>query len=446
MLRLEDNDLEIVCVKGSITVTLNGETINRCTVSGGEVDTEKFSRGMIGLQKSDGVTFTELNVRALLSPSQSGGTQGQIQRWIVLPLFVAAFLGTFAFCFGDLPGARGVKVMPEWLSPAPATIVPWSWTTSAVVTGGITAALLFLIRLGVVASGWVRVAAGTPKRRRASWRLLATILREAFFLGLASAIGGVCVRGLYQLFRGGTLWEVTVWGTPALICLSMLVLTLHIGLLGRALPDEVREWWSRLGAWLLIYSLLWAGLFGIAFYASPLFHYADSRIPKANWVTCVGWLLTTIGGVFAARSPRTGDSTKSSRLREIFAQIAPYIFIIGLFLFLSLGIDLLVTWIASPEHLSAPPTEPGLLLLLRNHWARMDVSNNWFSVGTLAAGAIVVTAILSWRLDINQFSMHLLYRNRLGGAISEQRIDFGGLSLLQDSPPPTISNCGNCRI
>ena len=61
---------------------------------------------------------------------------------------------------------------------------------------------------------------------------------------------------------------------------------LYIGLLGRALSDERREWWSRLSAWLLIYALAWIGIFGLAFYAPVLLR--EARYSAQIWVNAVG--------------------------------------------------------------------------------------------------------------------------------------------------------------
>jgi hypothetical protein len=307
----------------------------------------------------------------------AGGTQGQIQRLIVLPLFFAAFVATFLFYFGDL-------------NKRPIT--PWAWWMCALVSGGVVAVLFFVTRVALI----------RDPTKKSLWNLAG----ETLSLSVASALGGVGVYGLYLLFKGRSLWEVTAWGTPSIIGLSMLTLTIHIGLLGRAMSDDVREWWSRLGAWLLIYSLLWVGICVVAFYASVLFDYMNS-------VTffSAGWLVSTLWGVFAARSSATGDP-KSGTFRNKVAQIAPYIFIVGLFLLLSLAIDLLIPVLAG----SAPslPAPGNLSEFLSRHWTIMDHTNTWFAVGLLFGGALAVTALFSWRLDINQFSMHLLYRNRLG--------------------------------
>lgn len=416
-LRPERNDIEISCVRNTITVRINQETINRVRVSGKTGNGPEcfrrgtWEKGWLGLGKSEGVQFHNIRLRSLPSSMTVGGTQDQIQKWIVAPLFVAAFLATYLFCFGDVSpkGPPGVHPMRTILDSTATKIEPWSWAKCALVAGGFTALLILAVRTALVLGEVVRASFGRPERSlRRGGTVVLDILRETASLGVASLLGGLGIRGLYELFLGRTLWEVVAWGTPALIGLTMLVLTIHIGLLGKAMPDELREWWSRLGAWLLIYSLGWVAIFATAFYAEPFFNYLNGYVLKG---VSLAWIASTLWGVFAARSATTGQA-KSSTVRDLVAQITPYIFIVGLFLFLSWAIALLISALTIKSG-TPPPAELFGGYLDRN-WQVMDWANLWLSVGAVALAAVLVSAVFSWRLDVNQFSMHLLYRNRLG--------------------------------
>jgi hypothetical protein len=420
-LRPERNDLEVSCAKNAITVRINGETINHIRVSGKTLPgPECFKRGRwesgwVGLRQSAGVRFHNVRVRSLPSSLTAGGTQAQIQAWIVIPLFVAAFIATYLFYFGDVSPQPipGRLPMREMIHGKVAPIVPWAWQWCGLWSGGIAASLILFVRSGAAgwewASAYFRGRQGTVRR----WgELLKEIFREAVSLGAASFLGGCGVLALYHLFEGRTLWAVVAWGTPALISLAMLVLTLHIGLLGKNLPDELREWWSRLGAWLLIYTLGWVAVFVTAFYAAPFFEYVNRFLYGYVLKTVsFAWLGSTLWGVYSARSATTGPE-KSNTVRDIVAQVAPYIFIVGLFLLLSWGIDLLIPVIGKTLGIAAPATLSGGLLA--RHWQIMDATNKFGPVLIVVLAALALSLIFSWRLDVNQFSMHLLYRNRLG--------------------------------
>jgi hypothetical protein len=416
-LRPTTNDLEISCVKNRITVRINGETINSLRVAPkAGAGSDCFQRGswksgVVALRRTDDVQFHNLRVRSLPSSLASGGTQDQIQKWIVGPLFAAALLGVFLFRFGDVSpaGFNAGHAMRTMIDPNATTIIPWSFGRCALFAACLGGALVLLAR--VMALVWETFKSSSAGRARPArnWGALASdIARETISIAAASLLGGCGVRALYEAFLGRTLWEVIAWGPPALIGLTMLVLTTHIGLLGKDMPDELREWWSRLGAWLFIYTLGWGALFATAFYAAPFFNYLGDFFVKS---LSVAWVASTLWGVYSARSAATGEA-KASTLRDLVAQVTPYIFIVGLLLLLSWGIDLLLPIIAVGFGTQLPPTLSGGYL--GRHWQLMDSANVWASLGTVMLGALLLSVIFSWRLDINQFSMHLLYRNRLG--------------------------------
>jgi hypothetical protein len=63
-----------------------------------------------------------------------------------------------------------------------------------------------------------------------------------------------------------SLWFVLTFGPPAMVGMMLVAGVLHIGLLGRCMSDDRREWWSRLGAHLFLYAIAWLALFSVAIY------------------------------------------------------------------------------------------------------------------------------------------------------------------------------------
>ncbi len=203
------------------------------------------------------------------------------------------------------------------------------------------------------------------------------------------------------------------FGPPLVLGILLLAATLHIGLMGIEFPDRRREWCGRLGGWLLLMTIMWVGIVWVALY----FPYFISHLPPwalalAKKYLTPAWILTTVGGVLAGKGRATGDPGKLT-WKDWLAKAAPYIFVAGLLCWLSWGID----QILGAKHLYAA-----------------------------LVGCAVIAAVMAWRVDINQFSLHQLYRNRLVscylGASNTQRSPnrFTGLDktdelALQDLKP-----------
>jgi hypothetical protein len=121
----------------------------------------------------------------------------------------------------------------------------------------------------------------------------------------------------------------------------------------------------------------------------------------------VGWILSTIAGLIAGRSAATGKE-KSNKLVELVAKVSPYIFVVGFFILLSCAVDTLIS--SRSVDMLAP--DMGFRQDLVAHWAAL-YETDFYRLLWITLGLILIAAVLSVRLDINQFSMHLLYRNRL---------------------------------
>jgi hypothetical protein len=401
------NKLEIACASDHCTVRINGETINRTRVKRKRERRWRFGisqpvPGAVGIERhGDGVTITRVAVAKIETAWSTGATQGQVQRLIVAPLFLAAFLATFLFGFGDYTAGErmtevisGQSSMRHWIG-IPRIFEPWTWLWSGLIAGAASA--IILLGAQFFSALW---------RNRNPFKKIKPILPSGISIFFAAAVGGLLVRALYAVFCGKTVWEVMVWGTPALLAAFFATIILHIGLLGRHLTDERREWWSRLCAWLLIYALAWIGIFGLAFYGPVLLREAHDSAKL--WVNAVGvgWILSTVAGLIAGRSAATGKE-KSSKLVDVVAKVAPYIFVVGFFVLLSCAVDTLI----SPS-LNVPGQEMRFSQALVAHWATL-YGTDFSRLLWITLGLMVIAAVLSVRLDINQFSMHLLYRNRL---------------------------------
>ncbi len=221
------------------------------------------------------------------------------------------------------------------------------------------------------------------------------LIKSVATLG-AGALGG----WLFALIMNQTLWQCGTAKSLALYMLLTVVVplvvgafllagTLHIGLLGIVFRDWKREWWGRLGGWLLLFAILWLALFSVSLCFPEFYRQHPELWPKLKeWAVkylTPAWILSTIGAVLAGNSKATGKPGTTTWL-DVAIKFGPYVFITGLLCWTSFGID---------------------YLLLTN------ICSWWLSKVIFAIALVATLFLMAWRVDINQFSMHMFYRNRL---------------------------------
>jgi hypothetical protein len=111
------------------------------------------------------------------------------------------------------------------------------------------------------------------KKRWLTWRDEAkALLHITLAVAGSAAVGWVLVYGLYSIFQiFGKDTERGVWiaasvGAALMLLVIAGVVVIFIGLLGNDLPDEQREWWGRMGAWLSLAVAGWLAICAICFF------------------------------------------------------------------------------------------------------------------------------------------------------------------------------------
>ena len=227
------------------------------------------------------------------------------------------------------------------------------------------------------------------------------------------------------------VWHAEVWGPVLMLAVLVVPGTLQVGLMGVDYPDAGREWLSRFRAVCSIFSVYWVLLTSATIFGP----YLVLSVTKWSlqgyrvWVSglTLGWVVTTVAGLFAGRSNRTGttkDGTPSFSWVQILAKVGPPAFIVGLVLILATLEELLLAH-GSHNNLSLETLTQQHYCMLRPWpmWGR----SGWYvdNIGWLFVCLATAAAILAWRVDINEFSMHHFYKNRLVrcylGASNEKR-------------------------
>jgi Patatin-like phospholipase len=200
-------------------------------------------------------------------------------------------------------------------------------------------------------------------------------------------------------------WHNMTFGTPVSLFIMLIAGVIHIGFMGRGMSDAHREWWGRLGGWLLLFAFLWLGLFLISIY----FPWELGRLVngehggrRTTFSGALVWILSTAYGVFFGKSEKTSkwnpEAPLAKKILALAAKLTPYIFILGLLLGLSIFASFAANW------------AKGLVWPTLAMPSDLDFDINVPLLGLVFFGAAL---FVSWRVDINEFSIHYLYRNRL---------------------------------
>jgi hypothetical protein len=232
------------------------------------------------------------------------------------------------------------------------------------------------------------------------------------------------------------------WGSSYIACAPPLLLlafalpvVLFVGITSDVLQDEDREWLARAGAWLLLFVLCWAGICSLVL-AAPSWEFGLPAWGRSAFAAAggAGGILTALIG-FGLRVKGRGseslpDEPAKSRgflsvgvILQLFAAVFVVIFLVGL-----ANLTNWLLWVAG-----VVPVD-----WTDHHQFVEHTPTRWVLAG--AAVFLGVAWLMARFIDINKFSLHAMYRNRLIRAYigASNRIDdvnqFIGFASNDDLP------------
>jgi hypothetical protein len=317
--------------------------------------------------------------------------QGTAQRWIVAPLMVSALLLTLL-----------LQGMME---------APFAFSLTLTFLGSMF--LLLALALTVTLAGGVPLCYLKTHQQTSYytsvsefWRgpkCLAHVKFVFAVLGLCAlcalaALGGAAwiVASIVLIAKIASVaafswWRIAFVLTPPLILGgSVVTLLLITGFLGRGFEDARREWLSRLSAWIGLFILLWIGSFSISLFGHRAVMWLWHKSWSAGVPVLATWFTASLAGLLAGKSSKSSGARSDVQPKlgtsEILAVGGPYIFIFGLLLMIA----------ALAEVMFYKAKMAGSLALLVTYLV-----------------PLAICALFAWRVDINEFSLHAFYRNRL---------------------------------
>ena len=316
--------------------------------------------------------------------------QGAVQRWLVLPLMASALLLILLF---PIIAAEtfGLNLL---LSFAGSMLLLLVLAFSITLAGG---APLCYLQTHHRTSQYKSVSEFWNGPKCFSHLKFLFVLLGMFVVCILAALGGaswiagsiVLVAKLWSV-AGACWWRAAlVIGPPLILGGPLVTMLLVIGLLGRTFQDARREWLSRLAAWMGLFILLWILSFGFSLFGYYVVIYLWEQL-WAGIPVLAGWLTTSLGGLLTAKSSKSAgakaDEAPKVGVAELLAIVGPYVFIAGLLLLIS----------ALAEVMLKKTAAAGELALVASYLVQL-----------------VICALFAWRVDINEFSLHAFYRNRL---------------------------------
>lgn len=363
----------------------------------------------------------------------------QEQKWVVITIVLPVFLALWIVTAWIWPHVGDWDVAPFY-----------KWGIAGVILSGIP----LLVASQVTA--W-QDRGGDFLVRRIWWAIWwAGLSLLAGWLG-GSLMWLVAHEAFAQMKRlPGAHWHELALGVPLSVVVFLAACTLHIGLLGERFGDPYREWWARVAGWILIVTIMWTGGFALVAYAPLGLVWVNDWLKTAGVVT---WIGSTLAGVLGANSGKTSGEEPST-LKNKLLSITPYVFIAGLVSLLSLALELLLArayltshnlqgdWEAFVGRSPAVGNAVDWVLQLSGNISLGGISLNGQTISSPAASAtpkfvgahfnlldsvstgspqiffswelvllcgllVLICIALSYCVDLNEFSMNLMYRNRL---------------------------------
>lgn len=203
----------------------------------------------------------------------------------------------------------------------------------------------------------------------------------------------------------------TVIAIPLFIIFCFILVTIFVGLQTRSVSScgDIREWWGRAGGWMLIAALAWLVVSALVVFGPVLL----TEIP--GWISGIGGVAGIVAFLLgrSKRTPATNEqSLTSSLLDKILTNIAVVAAALFMVLFFVL-LSLLTSWIIFkfiPYYVSLTGSSP--IGDKEAHLNTLTALTPWMALFILILmGAF--SLVIARLIDLNRFSLHEPYRNRL---------------------------------
>lgn len=267
----------------------------------------------------------------------------------------------------------------------------------------------------------------------ASWLFSAMLLRrrptrwflvEALVIIWSGALAGYLlwetIQNLFPAMKVSDYAELYACvAIPIYTTILLTVTTIVLAVTGRYTSDEDRAWLSRTGAWVLMVGVAWGLLSGLVIVSSILLAFIGKHLDDySNLATFIGGSIATVAALIGAFSSRTRAAVNESTdiqtaLTDLAVRyLAAPALIVFLMAVISLGTSFMLHWLSSP--IPGEWNSVGLYMP-DDRWDHMKTIHNapLLPIILLWTGFLYLAFSMNLVLDLNKFSLHAVYRERL---------------------------------
>ena len=228
-------------------------------------------------------------------------------------------------------------------------------------------------------------------------------------LSLALILVATCMEAMAWVLTNIVLpgWAFYVTIVPPLLLLAFdFGGTLFVGLSSTVLEDDDREWMARASAWNQMLSFSWLVACGLVLLAPGwAFHWKTwAKELLAVIGVASAWLSRLSGAVAPSGGKQPGPS------RKVFAyvvKLAPAIFLVTF----CVGLSIFTNWLLYSTGMLLPPAH-GEVASWTDHRFVLEHTPWFLALGGLVA-LLILSQVTARYININRFSLHAMYRNRL---------------------------------
>lgn len=312
-------------------------------------------------------------------------------------------------------------LLPLWLA-AVSLITYWAWFRNTVLNTGegqvvedlFVPFLLFGAMVHLL--GWMLYVI---RVRIWSWRLW----KEALGIVLVGAWGGAFAYLMAAKFFLHPQGEAEFYGTfamPVLLLVFLLASFLYVGLESKSTTEQDREWWGRSSAWMLMLVVGWALFGSLVVFGPEWLARWSAALPLLSTSGVISAIVTLVLG-FSSQTPAKKEGEEGGWPTTIIKwalSIAVPLFVVVLLIGLAFTSDFVIikTLKAVGYVLSLGGIEWKLLSTLPavSSTHRVIVHGiQWELLAVFYVTMIALSLFAAVFVNINKFSLHNIYRNRL---------------------------------